>query len=424
MPDPHAEIMICHARDEPGVRSVVDPMLEAWARLGTRGRVVWMDPASIRVSDPDALPRLAVIVGQAITAERLEGFHRAIARLDERGGCVLLIGGAGVSERCPFAGLSTLVSLPSATDPAGVASALHALAQRERFIDAMRGELWRADRAGLGIAGELSRWREEMHQARSMQRELLPAELPSGGGVETAVLFRPAGGVSGDFYDARWIDDRRVSFLLADAVGHGVPAALLTMIIAQCLEQTRPRSADERPPPPSQVLGALNDTLLLRQTSSRRFATAVHGVIDVVSGEGLVACAGHPPPMRISSGGAEPIDVSGPLLGVFDDAAYEDARFRLETGETLLVYSDGFETAFPRERCRAAGTSAPRAIHLEHLSDVLANTSDADQPLESGFEALTGVLDRQLGSLHQADDMTALAIRRHKSAASGQTRAA
>ena len=71
---------------------------------------------------------------------------------------------------------------------------------------------------------------EELRLAARIQCEFLPQEFPTMAGVGFDVLYRPAGYVSGDTYDVQQIDDRLVAFYVADAVGHGVPAALLTML--------------------------------------------------------------------------------------------------------------------------------------------------------------------------------------------------
>src|SRR5947207_11229487 len=76
---------------------------------------------------------------------------------------------------------------------------------------------------------------EELRLAARVQQDFLPKSLPSVGDVRFQYLFRPAGHVSGDLYDVMRLDETHVGFYMADAVGHGMPAALLTMFLKQAL---------------------------------------------------------------------------------------------------------------------------------------------------------------------------------------------
>src|SRR5207249_7672462 len=76
---------------------------------------------------------------------------------------------------------------------------------------------------------------EEMRLAARLQQDFLPKSLPQLGRVHFHALFRPAGYVSGDLYDVMRLDEKHIGFYMADAVGHGMPAALLTMFIKNAL---------------------------------------------------------------------------------------------------------------------------------------------------------------------------------------------
>src|ERR1700722_9635666 len=80
-----------------------------------------------------------------------------------------------------------------------------------------------------------SRINEELRLAAQLQQDFLPKSLPQIGPVHFHTLFLPAGYVSGDFYDVMRLDEKHMGFYIADAVGHGVPAALLTMFIKHAL---------------------------------------------------------------------------------------------------------------------------------------------------------------------------------------------
>lgn len=311
-----------------------------------------------------------------------------------------------------------VLGAPASLDAPVLAGMLLALLERQRAVDSVLGELAGARRAQGGLADQMNQMHEELQLAASVQREFLPACLPLAPGLEFGVLFRPCGYVSGDIYNVARLDDRRVGFFVADAVGHGVPAALMTMILCRGLLMTEPGADGSRAPrivPPGEALGRLNEALLRGQANSRRFATAVYGVIDRVDRTVTLASAGHPPPLRLRPGrAAEPVPTDGCLLGVFDDAQFDEATFALADDEALLVFSDGFEMAFANAEKRAPSVERkpfrrePNALYLNHFVQLAELRRSEGMP--AAIDLLRRHLDEASGSLHQVDDLTALVI--------------
>ncbi|MHC4129662.1 MAG: PP2C family protein-serine/threonine phosphatase, partial [Planctomycetota bacterium] len=118
-----------------------------------------------------------------------------------------------------------------ATPGAVLCARLHGMLHRQREINRLSGELTVARASHVGLGDEVARMHEELQLAAHAQRELLPEALPTMHGVTTAALWRPAQYVSGDIYDVIRLDDDHLGVFLADAVGHGVSAALMTMVI-------------------------------------------------------------------------------------------------------------------------------------------------------------------------------------------------
>jgi serine phosphatase RsbU (regulator of sigma subunit) len=262
---------------------------------------------------------------------------------------------------------------------------------------------------------------DELQLAASVQQQMLPDAMPEAEGLDFGVLFKPVGYVSGDIYDVRRLDSDRIGFFLADAVGHGVPAALLTMVLRRGLQMTSQTEAGETViVPPCDALSRLNATLLRGSGGSSRFATAVYGVVRTDTLEVVVASAGHPPPLRVlPSGEVRGVETDGCLLGVFPDATFTQSTFTLEEGETLLLYSDGFETAFPADEARRAGGAASASkLHLERFARRLGERGELD--LGESMRLLARDVDEQTGSLHQQDDLTALALARLAASAAGR----
>ena len=185
---------------------------------------------------------------------------------------------------------------------------------------------------------------EEMRLAARLQQDFLPKRLPEVGPVRFGVLYRPASFVSGDIYDVRRLDETHVGFYLVDAVGHGMPAALLTMFIKHALQTKRIRGNTYQIVPPDASLAELNADICEQGLSSSQFCTAVYAVLDT---EGLTlsyARAGHPEPLLVRSGArVERLKAPGCLLGVFEEAEFECQTVQLDPGDRVLFYSDGLE---------------------------------------------------------------------------------
>jgi serine phosphatase RsbU (regulator of sigma subunit) len=257
----------------------------------------------------------------------------------------------------------------------------------------------------------MDRIHEELHLAAAIQREFTSAPLPKVAGLEFGVLFRPVNFVSGDIYNVRPLGEGCAAFFLADAVGHGVPAALLTMVLTSSLTTTEHDGGRVRILEPREVLQRLNTRLCQSCLGSGRFATALYGVIDGATRRVRVAGAGHPWPMLISQSSSTQLRAEGPLLGVFSDAEFTQAEVTLEAGQTLLLYTDGFEAIFPphaKPTSIAEIESGERRDCLDTLSRLLVTPAGRD--LSSTIRQIEHLLDEQSGSLHQADDITALAI--------------
>ncbi len=293
-----------------------------------------------------------------------------------------------------------------------IARALRHLAVRQAAVSMLAIELRIARAAQGGISGEMSRLHDELQLAGKLQRRFLPKSMPQMDGYRFGTLFRPCGYVSGDIYDIVQIDQHRIAFLLADAVGHGVPAALLTLVLVRALRHNEAHLNDPFATPAA-ILRKLNVELAQENDSGDRFATAVCGVLDTQTHELTLAGAGHPLPLLVSmDGSVEPIEGGqGPLLGVFEDATYAQVTCPIEPGQTLMLYSDGFETAFPESDCDLNRAGANES-YITHFSNTVSMASEEQQGLQLALERLAGQVDNHAGSLRQKDDLTILAIGR------------
>lgn len=284
-------------------------------------------------------------------------------------------------------------SVPSAT----LASIICTLAQRQATIRHMAMDLKLATATTRALTRELDHFQQEMELAATVQNEFIPRAAPQIPGLEIAIAFRPCAYVSGDIFDLVPQPDGTLAFFLADAVGHGVPAALLTMAI------TRAMSASSRAghTDPALMLARLNEELVRHPGHSHKYATAVCGIIDPKLRRVTLAGAGHPYPLRLSDSYEAILtaETPGPMLGVFDEPEFANIIFDFLPGHTLLIHSDGLEAA--AEPLKLSITDLARA-HLAHAgnTDITAAVHELESHLHQGD-----------GSLHQPDDVTLIAIR-------------
>ena len=290
---------------------------------------------------------------------------------------------------------------------------LHGMLHRQREVNRLRDDLAMSGLSHTGLGDEVAKMHDELQLAAQAQRELLPRELPALHGASVATLWRPAQYVSGDIYDIQQLDDDRIGLFLADAVGHGVSAALMTMVLTQSLTtrepdaQARAGGSGWRILEAAEVLNRLNRRLIDHCSHRSRFSTAVYAVVDCRRHVVTIATAGHPPPILVRAGGlTEVLKTSGGLLGIFDEhETYEQITVQMSPGDRLLLYTDGFEQAFPDKNAdgeRLAGSTL-------HYREEFSNLGETDNPQEL-IEAVCRRLDVQHGSLHQADDLTLLCI--------------
>jgi serine phosphatase RsbU (regulator of sigma subunit) len=264
------------------------------------------------------------------------------------------------------------------------------------------------------VRAEVERIHEELHLAAGVQHEFTASTMPELERHSMSVLYRPVNTVSGDIYNVRMLDEETVAFFLADAVGHGVPAALLTMILTNSLITADQCQVDKSGVPlrlePSEVVERLNRRLVEGSLQTGRFATGLYGTLNIRTGELVVAGAGHPAPMILGEDGVRELQTEGPLLGVFADADFDQVSAVLKPGETLLLYTDGLEAAFPKLRVAGGSGSGGGHVlpppHVQQLTTLFKNHEDATTCMGQ----LEVMLDEQSGSLHQADDITVLAI--------------
>jgi sigma-B regulation protein RsbU (phosphoserine phosphatase) len=190
---------------------------------------------------------------------------------------------------------------------------------------------------------------EQLRLAGLVQQDFLPSSLPNTDEVRWAAVFLPAEWVSGDIYNVVRIDEQHIGFYVADVVGHGMPAALLTIFLKQSLVMRETIERNYRVFSPAEVMRNLNLRMTAQKLSGYQFATCCYCLLNTKTLQLTYARAGHPYPVLIRKGQPpEQLEIRGSLLGVFEQAEYVQQTVQLRTGDKLLLYSDGAESFIGR----------------------------------------------------------------------------
>ncbi|MFI9012313.1 SpoIIE family protein phosphatase [Actinosynnema sp. NPDC053489] len=222
---------------------------------------------------------------------------------------------------------------------------------------------------------------ERNRLALRLQQAIMPPAEPSmdAFGLRIAVRYRPAEQehlVGGDWYDAVVLPSKQVFLSVGDITGHGIKGATGMVVLRNALRGLAATGAG-----PGQLLTWLN--LVAHHLTDHIFATAVCALYDPDSRTLRWARAGHLPPVLVRHGEAETLPmVHGIMLGALAEGSYEEGHVQLESGDTLLLYTDGLveRRDRPLDACieRLVVNAAAPAESLEQLLDDLLATSDAD----------------------------------------------
>jgi phosphoserine phosphatase RsbU/P len=235
----------------------------------------------------------------------------------------------------------------------------------------------------------------ELELARRIQMSFLPQSLPEVPGARFAVHYALRGPVGGDCYDVFRLDENHVGLYVADAVGHGVPAALLTIFIKKGVWTKEVVGNDYRLIPPGEVLTRLNRDFVGHALPDHPFLTMVYVLFDHNAGTLSFARAGHPHPLHVPREGEPHFwQEEGSLLGVFD-TTFPTQHQRVQAGDKVLLYSDGID----------GGTFEGHAPGAESL--LACAKKHRDLPIDEFVKALARDL---YGEGSKPDDLTLLGI--------------
>ena len=235
--------------------------------------------------------------------------------------------------------------------------------------------------------------------AQTLQRTLLPAQLPTVPGLRIAARYQPlddSAVVGGDFYDVfRRGDQQTYGLSIGDVSGKGVEAASLTALARHTI-----RAASRRSGSPAAVLAELNDAVLADDRQDR-YMTVAHLVLrpEQIVTHVTMSLGGHPLPLlRTADRAVRPVGRPGSAVGLLDRGQWHEDHLSLATGNVLVLYTDGLTDVRSPETGELAG---------DLLAEVLA-ASDATDAESLADELLGAVLNFAGGA--RRDDMALLVL--------------
>ena len=177
-----------------------------------------------------------------------------------------------------------------------------------------------------------------LNKAREIQMSLLPLKAPDFPNYDIAGLSVPAEEVGGDLYDFLRIDGDILGVAIADASGHGLPAALQARDAMIGL-----RMGLEKDLKMAKSIEKLNKVIHASRLSSR-FISMFYGELEH-SGHLLFVNAGHPPPIILKGSKQTKLSDGGMILGPNPAATYQRGYAKMEAGDIALLYTDGLTEA-------------------------------------------------------------------------------
>jgi serine phosphatase RsbU (regulator of sigma subunit)/ketosteroid isomerase-like protein len=242
---------------------------------------------------------------------------------------------------------------------------------------------------------ERERVEHELQVAREIQMASLPEGVPSLEDWQIDPYCQPAREVGGDFYEFYQLGDGRVGFVVGDATGKGVPAAIVTTATAAYLGGVAAASDSS----PGEALTLANEALFAR-IPPNMFVTCFYAILDPKSATLTYANAGHELPYLHRNGDAEELRARGMPLGIMPGMSYEEGEVSLADSNCVLFHSDGLVEAH-NPRGEMFGFPRLRALVAEHGEE----------------RSLGNLLLEELYSFvgegwEQEDDITLLTLRR------------
>lgn len=244
---------------------------------------------------------------------------------------------------------------------------------------------------------------KDLIQARKIQESLVPELTRDFGASRVSLLLKPCGHIGGDLVGMFSPGGGQIGFYCIDVSGHGITSAMMTAKLGGYLSPTyfdQNVAMEKRHEsfyalrPPAEVARILNDRVTV-DAGVEEYFTMIYGTADLKSGRLQMVQAGHPHPLILRrDGSAEFLGEGGVPIGLLPDLDYSQFETRMQPGDRLLLYSDGFT------ECRLANGGM---LQQEGLLK-LVRSCDVGQPGQEFLEDLFWELRQIMAPGHGMED--------------------
>ncbi len=244
-----------------------------------------------------------------------------------------------------------------------------------------------------------SDYKREITKIRKIQVSMLP-DFSEVDGFKIDFAFLPAQEISGDFFDAFFVDDNIYQIILCDVSGHGMASAYVGNEL-----RTHIRNTSNKLRLPSQIAKLVNDYIAKELKGLFYYATAIIIQIDILTGTVTYMNAGHPPALISNNRQSLKLSQTGPLIGIYEDNTYTDSIIEMKSGDTMLLYTDGITES---RNCNIDGGECffgeemLEEIFTEHMT---SHPKDIIHMMISSVYEFTDYTE-------QEDDITAICIKK------------
>ncbi|HNK57268.1 MAG TPA: SpoIIE family protein phosphatase, partial [Leptospiraceae bacterium] len=236
--------------------------------------------------------------------------------------------------------------------------------------------------------------KEDLNLAKKIQMNALSMNPTDIKDLKLAIKYLPMTEVGGDFFDISKIDDRTYRIFIADATGHGVQAAMITMVIKGIYDNIKSFGLK-----PNEILEIFNNEFIHKYISLNSYLTAIVVDIDTESKTLTYVSAGHPSSILLSRGEIKELTRTGKIIGVFKGTNYQSITINFSEKDKLFLFTDGIFEEFNKSE---------EEFGEERLQEIIRKNHD--KSISEIIDISLDELNSFLGAKEKQDDITIIGI--------------
>lgn len=238
---------------------------------------------------------------------------------------------------------------------------------------------------------------DDLTMAKNIQDRILGVKSLTNDYFDFQAIYQPIEKLGGDYFDIIEVSNNKFRIIVADATGHGIQAALVTMAIKSEYEYAKFKYKN-----PNEIIHFLNQQFCIKYKNLRIYFTCVIVDFDCISGKLTLASAGHPNQILVrNSNSVEEIESQGQIIGLSKSSIYKNFSNKVESQETIYMFTDGWVEQYNPHKEMYGEARFYESILKHNSNDLKATLVKIEQDTN---EFLSGTIIQ--------DDLALLAIRK------------